>query len=367
MTYADMGGGRPMATLDGAGGTFLGDVTNTAYLLGMFGVIDRVSPVLLNLFFPMQQNFETAEVYWDQIERARNLAPLVTPTVAGKPERSRGYSTRGISPPYFKPKHVVEPLRALRRRVGERLLGAISPAERFQLSIMDNLFLEDQSITRREEWMATQLLLTGSMTMTGDDWPNSFTVDMGRNSAHTVALTTTARWGETGVDALGNLNDWAATVQKNSGFHPGVVVMDPKAAKLFRQSPGVLTVMQSFRQQSGNIDLAGVVTGGAPGQEAKLIADIGEFQIWQYQQLWTDSSGTVQQFMPDNTVIMGNPAGLGGTRTYGAILDAESLVPLPRFPKAWLERDPSSWITMIQSAPCPVLGWPHASFCATVR
>lgn len=342
------------------------DYNSTAQLLGAFGVIDKARPVLLNLFFPMEQVFDTEEVYFDRVQRARRLAPFVFPTKEGVAIRSRGYSTMGFRPPYIKEKHSIEPQKMLKRRVGEQLLGNMTPEQRFNLALFDNMMIEDDAITRREEWMAAQLLLTGAMTCESDTHP-PVVVDLNRNSAHTVALTGAAAWGQTGVDPYNNVRTWAKLVQRTSGFHPGVIVFDPLAADYFLNSAGVTRVMDSFRQTSGNVDLAGKVTGGGLGEEVKYLGSIGEFDCFQYQQLYADDSGTVQQFMPDNTVIMGNPVGAQGIRTYGAIMDADAgLAPLSRFPKVWKENDPSAWFSMMQSAPLPLLGWVDATFSATV-
>ena len=342
------------------------DTTSTASLLGAYGAMDRIVPVLLNLFFPMEQVFTTEEVYFDKVTRARRLAPFVVPTVAGKPEPARSYTTLGFKPPYLKPKHVIEPTKTQKRRAGERLLGSYSPRERFELALIDNLQMEDAEITRREEWMAAQLLTTGSMLCQGPDFP-AVLIDLKRPAGNSVTLTGALTWGSPGIDPLENLQDWAAYVQGVSGAHPGVVVMDPLAGRAFTRSPGVLQVMNSFRQTSGNIDLAGKVTGGAYGNEAKYLGSIGEFDIWQYQQLyWDELANTVRKFMPDNSIIMGNPDACGGVRTYGAIMDLESLTPLSRFPKVWPEKDPSAFLSMTQSAPLPLLGWSEATFSAVV-
>lgn len=349
-----------MAALDNT------SVYSTAFLLGAYGVIDRVNPFLYNLAFGMEQIFETEEVYFDKVERARRLAPLVHPGDVGQAERLRGFNAASLVPGYVKPKHVIEPNRMLRRRPGERLLGEMSPAERRDAIILDTLKIQDDQIARREEYMACQLIQTGGLTLSGPNYPQRVAVDLQRNAAHTVALTSGARWGETGIDALDNLRTWAATVQKNSGFHPSVVVMDPLSANLLIKSPGIQQIMNSFRQTVGNIDLGGVVVGGV-GREAKYLGDTGEFQFWVYQQYYTDDQGNVTQFMPDYTVMMLDPIGAQGTRLYGAIQDIRVLKALPRFPKNWISEDPSAEYLMTQSAPLPVLGWVDATFCATVR
>lgn len=342
------------------------DVNSTAQLLGAFGVLDRAKPVLLNLFFPMEQVFETEEVYFDKVQRARRLAPFVVPTVAGKPERSRGYKTGSFVPPYLKPKHVVEPSKAFKRRAGERLLGEMTAAQRFELAILDNLLIEDDEITRREEWMAAQLLLTGAMTCQSENHP-PVVIDLGRPSAHTIALTGASRWGQTGIDPLQNLRTWAKIVQANSGFHPSTVVLDPLAGDAFINSASVTKVMNTYRQTAGNIDLQGKVSGGGLGDEVKYLGSIAEFDVFQYQQLYADETGAVQKFMPDNSVIMGNMNGCQGVRTYGAIRDRKAgLQPLARFPKVWDAEDPSATFTMMQSAPLPLLGWSEATLAATV-
>ncbi len=340
------------------------DTYSTAYLLGAYGVIDRPVPFLYNMFFNSEMQFDTLEVYFDKVERARRLAPVVSPLVQGKAERLRGYATSSFRPAYVKPKHVIEPDRTLRRLPGEALLGALNASERRDRIVLDTLQIQDDQITRREEWMATQILCTGTVTVVGEDYPSQL-IDFGRPAGNTVALTGAAAWGQAGVDPLSMMQSWSALVQNVSGFAPIGVVMDPLAYDKFRRSSGVATIMNSFRQTSGNIDLAGRAVGGI-GSEAVNVGQIGLFDIWVYQQFYTDPDGNVLKYMPDNTVILGNPVGCQGTRLYGAIQDVRSLAPLPRFPKMWIAEDPSAEYMMTQSAPLPVLGWPEATFAATV-
>ena len=341
------------------------DTYSTARLLGAYGVIDRPRSFLYDTFFLDEQTFNTEEVYFDKVERARRLAPIVSPAVQGKAERLRGYYANSFRPAYVKPKHVIEPWRTLKRRPGEALLGELSLAERRDRIVLDTLQVQDDQITRREEYMAAQMLLTGAVTVVGEDYPAQV-VDMGRPAGNTIALTGAARWGQTGVDPFATLRAGSTTLQNASGFAPTKVVFDPVAYDLFlTNSKTVTNIMNSFRQTAGNVDLGGVNVG-APGNEAINVGQLGQFDLWVYQQLYTDDLGNVIKMMPDNTVIMGNPVGCQGVRLYGAIQDVRTLQPLPRYPKMWIVEDPSAEFMMTQSAPLPVLGWSEATMAITV-
>lgn len=348
-------------------------VYGTEELLGAFGVIDNPKRFLLEMFFPTIQTFDGERVAFDKIDRSRRKAPFVSPNIQGKVIKSQGYKALDFQPAYVKPRHVVDMSRPLKRRPGERFLGGqMSPLDRYQRAVLDNLALEDDMISRTEEWMAAQALLSGTVTVVGEDFP-SMTVDYLRPSAHTVALTGSARWGQSGVSPLALLRSWNATVMQNSGFNAKVVVMDPLAADKFLADTNVRQNLNTIANTpvngafpQGNLQLSGVLTG-AVGEEVKYIGEIGGFEIWQYAQAYTEPDGTVQQLLPANTVIMGSPAGAQGVRTYGAIRDKKAgLKALERFPKMWDEEDPSVTYTMTQSAPLPVLGWAEATLAATV-
>jgi hypothetical protein len=340
------------------------DAYSTAQLLGAFGVIDKPRPFIYDVFFKSEIKFNSEYVFFDQAARSRRLAPLVSPGLPGKPEALRSYSTTSLQPAYIKAKHALEPGKLLKRRVGEQISGDENPAQRHQLLVADTLQIQLDQISRREEVMAVQLMLTGSVTMVDENFAAT-TVNFNRPAQNTIALTGSSTWSTNGVDALLDLQLWSAQVQANSGFAPRIVVMDPKAFNLFMRSPGVALVMNSFRQTSGDVNLAGYAVGGL-GNEAQMMGTIGGFEIWVYQNFYWDQNGNQVSMMPDNTVIMGDPVGCGGTRLYGAIQDMGALVAMDRYPKMWLQEDPSVEMIMTQSAPLPALGWSQATLAATV-
>ena len=341
------------------------DLHSTDELLGMIEALDRPRAALLELFFPSEQVFDTEEVHLDKLNTARRLAPFVTPTVAGRAEPSRGYRTLTFKPPYVKPKHTVEPNRTLKRRAGEKLTGEMSPEERRNQIVVDNLRQEEEEIVRREEWMASEILRTGTLTCKGPDFPELI-LDFERDPSLTKVLAGAARWGEVGVVPTDDIRTWTNEVHKLAGAHPGTIIMDPLAANYLVKDPELRVILDNRRQMGGEAQLAGVSTG-AQGEELAYLGSVGQWEYWQYSAVYTDEAGVVQNFMPDYTVIGGSKSLSEGIRTYGAIMDHGSLKPMSRFPKEWDEQDPSVRYTMTQSAPLPVLGRPDATFCVTVR
>lgn len=348
------------------------DVYGTEFLIGAYGVVDKPNLFFLDMFFGPEQVFETEKIAFDKVDRARRLAPFVSHRVAGRAMHQQGYVTKDFAPAYVKPKHVIDTTRPLKRMPGERLLGSYSPEERYLRAIVELMALEDDYIARREEWMAAQILLSGEVIVQGEDFPE-MVVNFGRPGAQTIQLTGANQWGQTGVSSMSNLRSWNSAVMLASGFNANVVIMDPAAQELFIKDPEVKEILNNRVNtpvgadfKIGNIQIGGVLAG-AIGEEVKYLGQIGEFQVFVYQQTYTDEAGVVQQMIPANTVILASPGGVQGTRTYGAVRDAKAgFRALPRFPKMWQEEDPSVTYLMTQSAPLPVVGWPEASLAVTV-
>lgn len=347
-------------------------VYSTEWLIGAYGVVDLVNPFLLDLAFGPEQNFDTEFVAFDKVDRARRMSPFVSPYVRGTPMRQQGYTTKDFRPAYVKPKHVIDPSRPLKRMPGERLLGAMTAEQRYQRLIAETLKLQDDYIKRREEWMAAQILLNGSVIVEGDDYAPQL-ISFGRPSSHTIQLTGPNAWGQSGISALANLRTWNSLAMLDSGFNLNTVVMDPIAAGLFTADTAVQQILNNRVNtpigsdfKIGNLQLAGV-NAGAIGEEVKYLGMIGEFNIFVYNQLYVDVAGNVQTMLPPGTVIMLSPNGFQGTRLYGAILDPKAgYRALPRFPKMWVEEDPAFANLMTQAAPLLVTGWPEASLSANV-
>jgi hypothetical protein len=250
----------------------------------------------------------------------------------------------------------------MRRAIGEQIGGtALSPMERRALAL--RLEMEDQvrALTMRLEVMASQALTAGAITVSGDGYGTQV-VNFGRDSDLTVTLLSTARWGESAEDPVGNLEAWSGAIQEESGAVAQTVVMDPLAWGLFRKNDEVKELLDTRRGSGSQAE-----TGPRDGRKARNVGTIGDFDIWVYQEHYINDAGADAKVMPDYSVIMGSPADVEGVRAFGAIRDEEAgYQAVPYFSKSWLEKDPSVRWLLLQSAPLVVPYRPNATLFATV-
>lgn len=331
------------------------------------GVLRRVvselpppQPFILNSFFGQEQRETTEEIHFDVDSGRRRLAPFVAPIVAGQVVAQNGYTTKTFKPAYIKDKRVFDGSRAFKRAIGERIGGELSPEQRLQAALAFELNDQLGMLTRRMEVMAVEALRTGKITVAGEMYP-TVEVNFGRDVALTKALTLTARWGESGVEPLDDVQAWSLLVTEKSGAAANTIVMDVKAWQLFSASPKVQKLLDRFR---GADKLNATITG----EGGRYMGNIGDFDIWVYAGWYENpTNGALTPYLPDHTVIITGPD-LEGVRAFGAIRDEEAgFQALPYFSKSWVEKDPAVRYLLMQSAPLLVPYRVNASLCATVR
>lgn len=336
------------------------DIFTTGVLTRVVQALPLPPLFILNNFFGEEQTETSEEIHFDVNQNRPRLAPFVLPTMPGKVMSSNGYKTSTFKPAYVKDKRIFTPNRALKRAVGEAIGGSLSPEQRMQLLLRQDLADQLEMLGRRQEVMAIEALVTGRVTVKGDGYPETI-VDFERHGDLTVELTSGDRWGETGVDPLDDVEAWALDVAKHSGAAPDTLVMDLKSWKLFSASERVQKLLDRFR---GSDTLASTVGG----EGAKFMGNIGDYDIWVYSGFYEHpETGVLTPYLADHTVILTSKQ-VEGVRAYGAIQDEEAgLQALPYFPKSWVEKDPGLRQLLMQSAPLTVPYRVNASMSAKVR
>ena len=336
------------------------DIFTTGVLARVVAELPAPQPFVLNSFFTALQTETSEEIHFDIANGKRRLAPFVSPIVAGQVVASQGFTTQTFKPAYVKDKRVFDSSRPFKRAIGERIGGELAPAQRLQALLASDLQDQLNMLTNRQEVMAIEALRTGKVVVKGDQYPE-VELDFQRHGDLTKKLTSSARWGETGVNPLADIEAWSMLVTQHSGATANTVIMDVKAWQLFSAFEAVQKLLDRFR---GADKLNATVTG----EGGRYMGSIGTFDIWVYAG-WYEHPDTkaLTPYLPDHTVIITSPD-LEGTRAYGAIRDEEAgFQAVPYFSKSWVEQDPAVRYLLLQSAPLPVPYRVNAAMCATVR
>lgn len=320
----------------------------------------------LRRYFPNVRMSDTRFVAIDVIIGKRRMSPFVSPRMEGKLVEALRVQTNLFEPPYIKDKRAPDLLRPVMRKIGEKLLGGeVSAVDRELANI--NFEMQDQidMINRRLEWMATRALLTGTVTVSGDGFPDT-TVDFGRAAANTIVLSGGARWGQAGVSPASSLLTWSTQMLKLVGIAPKEVIMTPDAFDLFiadlKVQPAILYPIWNPYNNQMNPGVQ-VVKGAI--QKGMW----GDLAIYVYNDWYVDDNNVEQPMLPAGTVIMVAPddGGLMGVQAFAQIIDPEfNYQAMMYAPKTWITQDPAQRLIMMQSAPLVIPGRPNASLAATV-
>lgn len=340
------------------------DIFSTQVLSKVVERLRTPPSFLLDTFFPNVQTSDKEEILFDVTDSKPRISPFVSPLLPGKVVDSGGYRTKSFKPAYVKDKRRFDANIPYKRVAGETIGGSLSPSQRYERALATALTDQLDNLTRREEVMAAEILRTGKVVVSGDGYPAQ-TVDFGRDSELTKALSGSATWESSGVNPLDNLEDWAITIQDKSGVVAKTVVMDPKAWKVFRSNATVQKYLDIRRGTSNSLNIDPSIR--SEDVKARYVGAIGDFDIYVYNDTYINDNGETAKLLPDKTVLLGSKDGLEGTRCYGAIHDEKANWTATRyFTKSWLEEDPSVRWLLLQSAPLVVPYRPNASMCVTI-
>jgi len=332
-------------------------------LLGVMQEQDPVDFYWLDMF-PNGIYSEEETIDLEKIPRAgRVLAPFVTPINQGRPiYKDRSIMTR-VKPAYLKPKDPVSPTRVMKRRPGELLTRTpMSPEQRRQAILADIAMYHSVAIDRTFEWLAAKAIIDGKVVI-GDDLMPEREVDFGRAADHTITLGANARWGDAGVSILGNIEAWRTRARRA-----------PFGGRLNRITMGTdaWDVMRKDDEIKKQLDLntrgtdANIRTGLAANSEIEYVGQIGpDLAVYVYSDYY-EVNGTAVPFLDPKDVVMTGP-GIDGYRCFGAIQDPHAQYQsYEKFPRNFMQDDPSAEFVMTQSAPLMVPVNPNATLKATV-
>jgi len=137
----------------------------------MIGLIEQTPPLptfIKDTFFRVPKTFPTKTVDFDVKKGGIAMAPFVHPRIGSTTLERTGAKTMSYKPPLVAPKRVLTTDDIDARLPGEAVYNDYHPNRRKVELLQDDLIDLDHSITRREEWMSTQVLFNAEIPIIGE-------------------------------------------------------------------------------------------------------------------------------------------------------------------------------------------------------
>ncbi|KEO84762.1 major capsid protein [Tumebacillus flagellatus] len=327
----------------------------------MHAAILQIPPAntfLKNLFFSTTETFFTEHVDIDYYKGGRKMAPFVSDRKPGKVMDRRGFTTKTFTPPQIKPNRILTPKDLQKRSMGENIYSPKSPEERAKEFLAKDLIEMDDAITRREEWLISQIMFNGQVHMIGED------VDqiLDFNFTNSVELSGTDLWTSPDSDPLEDLKNWRLSLVQKSGFNPTHVIMASDVVSTFVRHPVVKDLLHNRRMELGQIKTELLPNGVTfVGTLNEIGCDIYSYDEWYVDDDTDPDHPTEKSMVPPGHVLMASTRARS-TLLYGAAtLMNEATkqfytVEGTRIPDTWVEKNPASRTLALYSRPLPV---PH--------
>lgn len=307
-------------------------------------------------FFPRVVTSDREKIYFDELgARDRRLAPFVAPNVQGRVMKEKGATMASFKPAYVKPKHIVDPSKAIPRRPGERILGELTLEQRFDRAIADNLRSEREMIERRWDWMACMAAAYGAVTVSGEDYP-TVTVDFKRDASLTLTTGGGAHWDDAGGDPMADISTQRKKAFKLGRAPVNTLIFGVDAWDAFASRDDIKKLLDNMNRGSNSLFNSTGLRSGEPYEYQGQISGPnggGRIDLYTYSNEYEDDDGEMQDYLDPRDVV-GVGGNFQGVQAFGAIRDRRSLRAVPMFPKNWDNEDPSVTFTMTQSAPLMV-------------
>ena len=201
--------------------------------------VEQLTPAnsfLRDRYFPTNvasDVFATDDVLVEYKDGSKKLAPFVAPRKGGVTILRNGYHMERYTPPFVAPKRALSYDDLSKRGFGEALYTQLTPAQRQQTLILKDADELGEFITRREELMAAETMLTNGCIMKhiaddateGDEMEIRFYTGDSNPAAYTPAV----KWSEAGAHIMDDLKAMIRMLT-SKGLRASELVCSPDVA-----------------------------------------------------------------------------------------------------------------------------------------
>lgn len=285
------------------------------------GVYEKNMPVstaLRDMLFPNAPTFPTRKIEMDFRKGAYLIAPFVAPYVSGIIMERNGYQTREYEPPTIAPKRVMDPKVLEKTIPGENTFSLMTPAERQEYYLQQDMQEMDDSISRREEAMVCELITTGKIVVKGyygEDLTKYVENTVDYSFTNKEVLSGEAAWNLATSTKYQDLND-AVDAVREAGYNPINCVLGQTAWKYLRDDADFIKKLDTRRLELGTIAPEVRLQNGTGFIYVGTLTELG-LDLWVYYAYYKDYDGTIKKYIPEDHVAI-LPATIGDI-AYAAI------------------------------------------------
>ena len=157
--------------------------------------------------------FSTDDVLVEYRDGTKKLAPFVAPRKGGVAILRNGYHMERYTPPFVAPKRPISADDLKKRGFGEALYTRLTPEQRQQALILKDAEELGELITRREEAMAAETMLTNGCVMKhiadDADITDEQEIRFYTGDANPAAYTPASKWDAAGANIIADLGAMA--------------------------------------------------------------------------------------------------------------------------------------------------------------
>lgn len=290
--------------------------------------VEQIYPApsfLRNRCFPTNDAtdvFKAQEVLVEYKDGSKKLAPFVAPRKGGVTIMRDGSVMKSYEPPNIAPKRMLTLDELEKRRFGEAIYPNLTPEQRENMLILQDARDLGDMITRREEAMAAEVLLTNGCVMKhiADDETkvDEKEIHFYDGDSNPAVFTPAVPWGQPGAKIRKNL----AVMMKfltDRGIPATDFICAPDVAALMEEDEEIFKVLDNRRYNLGFVEPKELTAGAAVTMQLNIG---GKFiNVISYGETYENEKGEIVPFIPPGHGIVTAPG--AGRMLYGAVSQME--------------------------------------------
>ena len=294
----------------------------------MLAAVQEINPLrtfLRDRYFPTNDStdlFSTEDVLIEYRDGNKTLAPFVAPRKGGVTVLRKGYNMERFTPPFIAPKRPMTADDLKKKGFGEALFSQLTPAQRQGALMMKDFEEMDVMISRREEAMAAETLLTNGCIMKhiSDDkgTVEEMEIRFYEGESNPAQFTPDIDWNEAGADILGDIYAVCELLAAKGLGHTDLIV-SPDVGSAILDNEKIQKLLDNRNINIGGVDPAVLPEGVT--KIARLNCKGHVVDVLQYSESYTGDDGKNASYITTGKAIVTAP-GCGRT-LYGAVTQVE--------------------------------------------